>query len=531
MFDGISSENLSFLETELTNIRHMRGERGSLENEKKLELFRLLGKAELFETFLHTRYVGQKRFSLEGAETLIPLLWEVISLAGNSGCPSVVIGMPHRGRLNVLANIFNKSTDKIFAEFEDMQVDIEGSGDVKYHKGYSAVREVAQGKTVELLMAANPSHLESVDPVVEGMVRAKKGSLAILVHGDAAISGQGVVYETLQLSRLRGYSTGGTIHIIINNHIGFTTVPRDSRSTDDCTDIAKAFAIPVLHIDAEDPESCLLEAQVAFDFRQQHAQDIFLDLNCYRKLGHNESDEPSFTQPLLYREIKKKKSIRLLYHDRLIQEGLVDKKQIEVFEQQYKDELGLAFQAVRKTKEVRTDAQGEQSKRKTQGAAAITEPLLKEFAITLSTVPEHFAVHPRIERAVNTRRKKILEDFSSFHIDWSFAEALALAELLYRGKKVRFSGQDTRRGTFSQRHGVWIDQNDEKEYYPHANFEQYPGQFELIDSPLSEFAALGFSILHPEGKNGHLRLALLCCCHMAMKGKVLSIHQQEWSGF
>jgi 2-oxoglutarate dehydrogenase E1 component len=517
MFDGISSENLPFLEFEKPQVKasligfeyegfctrevqewidaRIREAGGvfTIAKEKKLNLLRLLGKAADFETFLHTRYVGQKRFSLEGAETLIPLLWELILLASNKGYKEIILGMPHRGRLNVLANIFNKSSDAIFAEFEDMQIDIEGSGDVKYHKGYTSVRKVSPGKDMHLWMAANPSHLESVCPVVEGIARAKRDAFPLIVHGDAAISGQGAIYETLQLANLRGYSTGGTIHIVINNHIGFTTVPKDSRSTKECTDIAKAFGAPVLHINAEEPESCLWAALCAFDFREAFAHDIFLDLNCYRKYGHNETDEPSFTQPLLYREIKAKRPIHLLYEDKLILEGVVRKDFVESLEKEFKTELQEAFQALRHKGVIKPSVQPEEEEAK-EGAfiSNPTEGLLKEFAIKLSTVPDGFMLHPRIAQKIDERRKKIADDFSSLLIDWAFAEALILAELLYHGKKVRFSGQDSRRGTFSQRHGVWIDQNDEREYYPHGVFEHYPGQFELIDSPLSEFAALGF---------------------------------------
>ncbi len=456
--------------------------RPAFSKEKKQQILHLLNKAESFETFLHTKYVGQKRFSLEGAETLIPMLATFLE----KDLSDLIIGMPHRGRLNVLVNILNKSYGDIFSEFEDVAVDtFETSGDVKYHKGYSAkVRQML------VVLAANPSHLESVDAVVEGIARAKEVSneihkvLPVLVHGDAAVSGQGVVYETLQMSNLPGYKTGGTIHIVINNHIGFTTLPEDGRSTTYCTDIAKAFGIPVFHVNAEDPESCMFAVELAFEIRQRFGSDVFIDMNCWRKYGHNESDEPAFTQPLTYQKIRKKASIRAQYHDQLVQEGI----EVAVLDDEFKKELQQAHvDTVHQAEKLKFDMPakiiGDQCELFAACDTKVAKAVLEKVVQKITQIPEGFTLHPRLLSQVEARKKT---DFTK--IDWAFAESLAFGTLLQENVPIRLAGQDSKRGTFSQRHGMWVDQVTDKRYIPHASM----GDFELVDSYLSEYAALGF---------------------------------------
>lgn len=441
--------------------------------DEQFEIVKKLSASEVFETFLHTRYVGQKRFSLEGAETLIPMLSEIID---HSHCDECIIGMPHRGRLNVMVNLLNKSYEDIFSEFEDFETDFEGSGDVKYHKGYSSEVSQDTGKKIKVTLAANPSHLESVDAVVEGMARCKKTALPILVHGDAAISGQGIVYETFQLSHLSGYSTGGTIHIVINNHIGFTTLPEDSRSTHYCTDIAKAFGVPVFHVNAEDPEGCVRIAKMAIDLRNELHTDVCIDLNCFRKYGHNESDEPAFTQPLLYQRIRKKSSIRAQYVEKL---GLLA-DELKKIDEETRSLLQSAHTAIKSSK---VDMPKEGNQAVIEVNTKVPETRLKALLQKLAAVPDGFRLHPRIQQQFSERVKKE-------SVDWAGAESLAFGSLLEEGVHIRCSGQDTRRGTFSQRHGMLVDQESEMKYFPLESVAT--NGFELIDSPLSEFAALGF---------------------------------------
>lgn len=451
--------------------------------EKKQHILHLLNKAESFEEFLHTKYVGQKRFSLEGAETLIPMLATLLE----KDIHDLIIGMPHRGRLNVLVNILGKSYAEIFSEFEDVAQDtFETSGDVKYHKGYSSkMREMM------CVLAANPSHLESVNALVEGIARALQAQknpkmvLPVLVHGDAAISGQGVVYETLQMMRLAGYTTGGTIHIVINNHIGFTTLPQDARSTPYCTDIAKAFGIPIFHVNAEDPEGCIYALELAFAIRQRFGTDVFIDLNCWRKYGHNESDEPGFTQPLIYQTIRKKPSIRAQYHDRLVQEGI----DVSVLDQEYKNELKHAHESTQlHAEKIKNDIPVRQIVNNTHHFAshntAVTKARIEDVVAKLTKVPDGFSLHPRLKSQIEARRLSSLEQ-----IDWAFAEALAFGTLLQDSVPIRLAGQDSKRGTFSQRHAMWVDQVTGKCYIPHTIIGD---GFEVVDSYLSEYAALGF---------------------------------------
>ena len=357
--------------------------------EQKQDIFHDLNRAELFETFLHTKYVGQKRFSLEGGETLIPMLKMMVETAALEGIHEVVLGMAHRGRLNVLANLLNKSYDAIFHEFEDHYTPdlYEGTGDVKYHRGFTGALSTKQGQQVVVTLSANPSHLEAVDPVVEGQARAKQEIrgvaevIPILIHGDASIAGQGVVYETLQLSKLVGYQTGGTVHIVVNNQIGFTAIPKDTRSTRYCTDIALAFGAPVFHVNAEDPEACVYVAVLALKIRQTFKIDVFIDLNCYRKYGHNESDEPLFTQPLQYEKIKQKKTIRKLYLEHLLAEGILDQVHIDQAEDQFRIELQKALDQVSSQSLSKAPAPTRQ--------APVKEPTYQQKSLSVPFLQDH----------------------------------------------------------------------------------------------------------------------------------------------
>ncbi len=461
----------------------------SFSSEQKQKILHFLNKAEGFETFLHTKYVGQKRFSLEGAETLIPM---IATLTGK-GIQELIIGMPHRGRLNVLSNILQKSHEEIFSEFEDFVEDtFETSGDVKYHKGYSS-----QVEKINIVLVANPSHLESVDAVVEGMARARQSGkskedvLPLLVHGDAAISGQGVVYETLQMGKLAGYTTGGTIHIVINNNIGFTTLPEDGRSTMYCTDIAKAFGAPIFHVNTEDPESCIFVMELAYEIRQKFGQDVFIDLNCYRKYGHNESDEPAFTQPLIYQIIRKKSSIRAQYHDRLVGEGI----ELKLLDQEFKDELQQAHSDVQKKLKSAYPQKIVQNYTFSQHETKVSKERIDACLHALHRVPDGFELHPRL--------KKLIAERTTSKIDWPLAEALAFGTLLQEGVPIRLAGQDSRRGTFSQRHGMWVDQKTAGVYIPHTQISK---EFEIVDSFLSEYAALGFEYGYSLGRQEALVL-------------------------
>ncbi len=481
---------------------------GNLSREEKIAVLKALTKAEVFETFVHTKYVGQKRFSLEGGETLIPLLSQVIVGSKQSGVESVILGMAHRGRLNVLVNILGKSYAEIFFEFEGHYTpgDLEGTGDVKYHKGFDGALETPIGK-IPISLAPNPSHLESVDPVVAGMARAKqekqgsKAALPLVIHGDASIAGQGVVYETLQLSSLSGYGTKGTIHIVVNNQIGFTTLPKDGRSTRYCTDIAKAFNAPVFHVNAEDPIGCVAVAKLAVKIRQQFGCDVFIDMNCYRKYGHNESDEPSFTQPLEYALIQRKKTIRGLYAEELIQTGVIRKEDATQLEEEFKQELKKSFETPFSKQGSPSSAHAYQplSSQKT----AVQKDTLRSLAEKMAEVPSEMRIHPKIDKLMKARVQMVMQEETKKTIDWGAAEMLSYASLVNQNVHVRVSGQDVRRGTFSHRQAFLVDQVKEKRYCPlsHLNGAQAP--FEIYNSPLSEYAVLGFefgySTAYPEG--------------------------------
>lgn len=479
--------------------------------EEKREILQHLSKSELFEIFLHTRYVGQKRFSLEGGETLIPILSEIINHGAEEGVLEFVIGMAHRGRLNVLCNILNKSHSMVFSEFEDYfdpdQVEV-AAADVKYHKGYSSDVQTRSGKKVHISLTANPSHLESVDPVVQGKVRAKQiyredttqeKIVPILIHGDASLAGQGVVYETLQLHQIPGYATGGTIHIIINNQIGFTTLPKEYRSSRYCTDIAHAFAFPVFHVNAEDPEGCIFATKLALQLRHRFHIDVFIDLNCYRKYGHNEGDEPHFTQPIEYQLIKKKKSIREIYRDGLIEQGFLEKAMAAELEEKFKQALHFELEELKLSKkppmqeafagvwkEYRKAAKGELFQ---PTSTAVDLAILKEIGEKATSIPEGLEVHSKIKRLLEHRQKM---GRGEDPVDWAFAELLAFGSLLWEGNHVRLSGQDSQRGTFTQRHAAWTDQKTGDRYFPLSHLKEGQGLFTVYNSSLSEFAILGF---------------------------------------
>ncbi len=486
-----------------------------IEGKEKIGILHDLNKAELFESFLHTKYVGQKRFSLEGAETMIPMLASLIERGAQEDVEDIVLGMAHRGRLNVLANILNKSYAHIFHEFEDFYTPDfqEGTGDVKYHKGFVGNLQTTSGKTISVTLVANPSHLESVDPVVEGIARAKqqlkqnhrKQIVPILIHGDAAVAGQGIVYETMQLSGLSGYATGGTIHLVINNQIGFTTLPKDARSTTYCTEIALGFGAPIFHVNAEDPEGCVRAAQLAIDLRQKFQCDVFIDLNCYRKYGHNEGDEPTFTQPLEYGIIKAKKSIRDIFRDQLIQEGILSAAQAQEIEEGFKKSLQNALEEIQKQAAIKTQELPKLKKDppsavnlKTQVDAKTLIALAEKFC----SIPADFQVHPKIKRLLQERLAMVHQDPLIAKIDWGMAEHLSFATLLVEKIHIRLSGQDVRRGTFSHRHAMWVDQVKEQKYFPLSHLSPDQASFDVYNSPLSEYAVLGFdfgySIAYPQ---------------------------------
>jgi 2-oxoglutarate dehydrogenase E1 component len=482
----------------------------TLSIDEKMQILKWLNQAELFETFLHTKYVGQKRFSLEGGETLIPILAEIIEQGSEVGIEDFVIGMSHRGRLNVLVNILNKSFSMVFGEFEDYldpNLD-EGGGDVKYHKGFSSTVTTSKGVPVHISLTANPSHLESVNPVVEGKTRAKqdqkndvsrKSVMPILIHGDSAIAGQGIVYETMQLFKLPGYATGGTIHIVVNNHIGFTTLLEEYCSSTYCTDIAHTFGFPVFHVNAEDPEGCVYATRLAVQLRQLFQIDVLIELNCYRKYGHNEGDEPAFTQPLEYQLIRNKQTIREIYRDHLIQESVVEKERALQLEEEFKKSLHEALEGIKQTKEPPVieafggiwsrfhRATDEELLQPADTACSLET--LRHIGMDMCTVPESLVVHKKLLRVIE-ERKKMVE--GGRPLDWSTSELLAFGSLLSEGTPVRLAGQDTQRGTFTQRHAVWVDQNTGERYFPLNHLEGTQASFEVYNSSLSEYAALGF---------------------------------------
>ncbi|MBO2450352.1 multifunctional oxoglutarate decarboxylase/oxoglutarate dehydrogenase thiamine pyrophosphate-binding subunit/dihydrolipoyllysine-residue succinyltransferase subunit [Actinomadura barringtoniae] len=476
--------------------------------DEQLHVLRRLNSAEAFETFLQTKFVGQKRFSLEGGESVIPLLDSVISAAATEHLDEVVIGMAHRGRLNVLANIVGKSYGQIFGEFEG-NLDprsAQGSGDVKYHLGAEGDFVAPDGSKIHTSLVANPSHLETVDPVLEGVVRAKQDILdvgeagftvlPVLIHGDAAFAGQGVVAETLNLSQLRGYRTGGTVHVIINNQVGFTTAPEYSRSSVYATDVARMIQAPIFHVNGDDPEACARVALLAFEYRQTFKKDVVVDMVCYRRRGHNEGENPSFTQPLMYDLIDAKRSVRKLYTEALIGRGDITVEEAEAALRDYQEQLERAFtetrEAVKKPAEpgsvVKPDVEERIPIDHGSAGTAISQEVVKRIIETQVTLPEGFTVHPRLQPILQRRVQSVEDDA----LDWATGEMLAMGSLLIDGHPVRLVGQDTRRGTFGQRHAVLVDRKTGEEYTPLRQFGQGISKFYAHDSLLSEYAAMGF---------------------------------------
>ena len=467
--------------------------------EEQLRILRKLNSAEAFESFLQTKYVGQKRFSLEGGESLIPLLDAILDGSAKSGIEEVCIGMPHRGRLNVLANIGGKSYGQIFQEFEGHYAEnsVQGTGDVKYHLGTRGIFTADSGETTNIYLAANPSHLEAVNPVLEGIVRAKQDIngvpesytvLPILIHGDAAFAGQGVVSETLNLSQLKGYRTGGTIHIVVNNQVGFTTSPHAARSSTYCTDIARMIQAPVFHVNGDDPESVVRISRLAFEYRQQFHKDVVIDLVCYRRRGHNEGDEPSFTQPMMYKLIDAKRSTRKLYTEALIGRGDITVEEAEEVLRDYQDQLDAVYAAVHNVEPEHFDNRAPVVTPPESINTGVDEATLRRIAATQIATPDGFVVHPRLAPQL-AKRTEMLDEGT---VDWSTGEMLAFGSLLLEGFPIRLAGQDVRRGTFSNRHAVIVDQNTGGDWFPLRGLISDDNQFFVFDSLLSEYAAMGF---------------------------------------
>ena len=476
----------------------------------KEEQFRILNKlneAEAFETFLQTKFVGQKRFSLEGSESLIPALDQILQAAADGGLNEAVIGMAHRGRLNVLTNIADKTYGQVFREFEGSNdiSSVQGSGDVKYHLGTEGVFTSGHGTQIKVSLAANPSHLEAVNPVLEGIVRAKQDKLGnpdsfpilpILIHGDAAFAGQGVVLETLQMSQLEGYKVGGTIHVVVNNQVGFTTVPKDARSSLYSTDVAKAIQAPIFHVNGDDPEAVVKVAQLAFEYRQEFKKDVVIDIVCYRRRGHNEGDDPSMTQPMMYNLIEAKRSVRSLYMDNLIGREDITKEEFDEANQRFQQSLEQAFidvhDAMTDTVALQTRPEGigttASEKQELLRQTAIPQELVEAIGNAHGNEPEGFSVHPKLAQLLQKR----VDMSRNGGIDWGFGELMAFGSLLVEGVNIRLAGQDSLRGTFVQRHSVFYDRNNGQEWTPIRYVSEQQAKFEGYNSFLSEYAALGF---------------------------------------
>ncbi len=480
-----------------------------LNREEQVRILTKLTDAEIFEQFLHTNYVGAKRFSLEGAESVIPMLDMLIERSAGQGVEEICIGMAHRGRLNVLANILEKNLREIFAAFEDDTPEqLLGRGDVKYHLGYSTDRITESGQKVHLTLGFNPSHLEWVGPVVEGRVRAKQDRrgdvertrvLPLSIHGDAAFVGQGVVAETLNLSQLEGYDTGGTLHVVINNQIGFTTSPADGRSSRYCTDITRMLRCPVLHVNGEDPEAVAQVAELATDYRQRYRRDVIIDLWCYRKYGHNEADEPRFTQPVMYAAVDKKKTVRQVYVERLVERGEMTEDKAEEIKERRRRDLEAALQATRNGQQIDvmpnsmgglwTGYKGGEDKDVPEADTSVSHDDLVRIAGQLLELPEDFRPNRKVRRMYEQRHDAVVKGEG---FDWGTGEWLAFGSLLLEGTRVRLSGQDARRGTFGHRHAVIFDANNGEAWSPLAHLSESQASFEAYDSPLSEAGVLGF---------------------------------------
>jgi 2-oxoglutarate dehydrogenase E1 component len=483
---------------------------------EKIRILRRVHKAELFERFLHTKYVGQKRFSLEGGETMIAAVDAIIEHCPHVGIEEVVMGMAHRGRLNILTSVMRKNFDLLFEQFSEnyLPETVGGDGDVKYHLGYEAVLDTAAGRKVEVRLAANPSHLEIVNPVVEGKARARqrmRGAtddrtrvLPLLIHGDAAFAGQGIVAETLNFSQLPGYKTGGTVHFVVNNQIGFTTLPRDSRSTLYCTDVAKMIEAPVFHVNGDDPEAVCLVAQLALEFRAKWARDAVIDMFCYRKHGHNETDEPAFTQPLLYKKIATHPQVSAVLTRKLVAEGVIAETEAGAIRTEYSAALEKNLEKAKAAESARTARRAATAEeKKFEGSTAVFQPtfhfrpvptgvspgLIVRVVRGLTTLPATFKPNPKIRRFLDAR--------STAHrnggpVDWGFGEALAFGTLVLEGAPIRLSGQDCERGTFSHRHAVLHDMETGEAYSPLKNLDPDQARFCVYNSLLSEAAVLGF---------------------------------------
>ena len=475
---------------------------------QKTRILSNLHYAEMFERFLHTKFTGQKRFSLEGAETLIPLLEAIVEKAPDYRVREIVLGMAHRGRLNVLANILRKPMQEIFGQFEEnyLPESMDGDGDVKYHLGFSSDRTNSRGGQVHLSLSPNPSHLEAVNPVVEGRTRAKQTSfndverklgIPLLIHGDAAFAGQGLIAETLNLSQLAGYTTGGTLHVVVNNQIGFTTAPNDARSTTYCTDVAKMIQAPIFHVNSEDPEATVFVAELALEFRQTFHRDVIIDMFCYRRHGHNEGDEPGFTQPVMYNKIRNRPTLTEIYTEQLIMSGDMTVDETDAIRRKFDEKLQRALQDVRTGPPQYATMHGFEGNWKgftTRYAhkpveTGVPEETLRLVGEGLTRLPEGFQVHNTIGRLLRQRRQEVDEKKP---VDWPFAELLAFGSLVVEGSPVRLSGQDSRRGTFSQRHSVLYDARTGEAYAPLNQLKAGQAPFWVYDSLLSEAAVLGF---------------------------------------
>ena len=477
--------------------QHLEGVAPTVDKAEKLRILRKLEQAEGFEKFLQTKFVGQKRFGLEGSESLIPLIDSLLGAAAGDGMREAVFGMAHRGRLNVLVNVIGKSYERVFREFEG-ELDPESfadSGDVKYHLGASGKYDSENGP-IEVQVVANPSHLEAVDPVLAGVVRAKQERLGktghehvlpILIHGDAAFAGQGVVVETLNLSQLRGYRTGGTVHVIVNNQVGFTTSTLDARSSFYATDVAKTVAAPIIHVNGDDPEAVVRVARLAFAFRQAFNKDVVIDMICYRRRGHNEGDEPSYTQPVMYKLIDQHRSVRNLYMERLVTQGGVSDEEAQGLVAEFQAEMDRAFAASRE-KGPASSGPRPTVEPVTDPVSAVPREELDTILEFITTPPDGHVVHPKLERLLDDRRKALDHDL----VDWGTAEALAFGSLAREGTPIRLAGEDSRRGTFSHRHAELTDYRTGREWIPLQLLTDGETRVRIVDSLLSEFAAVGF---------------------------------------
>ena len=522
---SIGAEFMHIQNTRIRNwVRHRlesRADKYSAPRQVQVALLRTLMEADSFEVFLHSRYVGQKRFSLQGAESLMVILDTILHKCPPAAVEEICMGMAHRGRLNVLANFLKKSLRVIFTEFSENYIPdlVAGDGDVKYHLGYRTVRKLSSGAEVEIRLSANPSHLEAVDPVVEGKARARqrirgdtehrKKVLPLLIHGDAAFAGQGIVAETLNLSQLDGYGTGGTVHVVVNNQIGFTTLPEDARSSMYATDIAKMIEVPILHVNGDDPLACMQVSELALDFRQEFGRDIVIDMYCYRRYGHNEGDEPAFTQPDLYAKIDKHPSVAQLYKRELLEAGTLSDDDAASLETEFDLRLEMTLDNV---KAIEKEKAGKQAKfrestavfqpeyKSSSVSTAISEKALKTIVDALTNVPGDFNIQPKIKRIILEHRRKVFENGGPY--EWHYAELLAYGSLLLEGTPVRLSGQDSARGTFSTRHAILYDAKTGAPYVPLMHLAEKQARICIYNSLLSEAAVLGFdygySLDYPE---------------------------------